>query len=511
MATLIAEPPAFCEEQLDAPSESRPEPLRIPAPKKPTGRAEHFAQFAVLALLLAAPALICVHSACANDPDIWWHMRTGQWILQHHAIPHVDPFSGPNAGKPWPAYSWLYELLSFQTFRSFGLAGIVGYSAAMVLAITVALYHMVKRLQADFSIIALLIFSTCFAIGHLFTPRPWLFTILFFVLEIDILMHARKTGRVRELAWLPVIFALWSNIHIQFIDGLVVLGIALAEAVATGRGIGIKTRLRALPAATVLAASVLATMLNPFGWRIYRVAYELASQPGVLDKINELKAIPFRDLTDFSVLALTLAATAALAWQRRARVFEILLLAFAVMVSFRSQRDVWVVAVAAAAILASTIPPRETAAVRLPKFATAFAAMIAAVLMLAGFPVMHVNNSMLDAEVEKTLPVKAVDAIQANHYAGPLYNDFNWGGYLIWALRMPVSIDGRAAFYGDQAIDRSIATWGAEPDWNTDPELTKAGVVIGPPKAALTQVLRLDPKFKLVYEDKVATVFIARK
>jgi hypothetical protein len=104
-----------------------------------------------------------------------------------------------------------------------------------------------------------------------------------------------------------------------------------------------------------------------------------------------------------------------------------------------------------------------------------------------------------------------VDAIQANHYAGPLYNDFNWGGYLIWALRMPVSIDGRAAFYGDQAIDRSIATWGAEPDWNTDPELTKAGVVIGPPKAALTQVLRLDPKFKLVYEDKVAAVFVASK
>ncbi len=511
MATLIAEPPVFAEEHLDAPLESRPELRRTPAHKKPAGKAEHFAQFAVLALLLAAPALICVHSACANDPDIWWHMRTGQWILQHHAIPRIDPFSGANAGKPWPAYSWLYELLSFQVFQSFGLAGIVGYSAAMVLAITVALHHLIKRLQADFSIVALLIFSSCFAIGHLFTPRPWLFTILFFILEIDILMHARRTGRVHELAWLPVIFALWSNILIQFIDGLIVLGIALVEAVATGRGIGVRTRLRVLPAAIALGASALATMANPFGWHIYRVAYDLAAQPGVLNKINELKAIPFRDMTDFSVLALTLATTAALAWQRRLRVFEIGLLAFAVLVSFRSQRDVWVVAVAAAAILASSIPGRETAAVRLPKFATAFAAMIAAVLMLAGFRVMHVNNGVLETEIEKSLPVKAVDAIQTNHYAGPLYNDFNWGGYLIWSLRMPVSIDGRAAFYGDQAIDRSIATWGAEPDWNTDPELTKAGVVIGPPKAALTQVLRLDPKFRLVYEDKVAAVFVARR
>ena len=70
------------------------------------------------------------------------------------------------------------------------------------------------------------------------------------------------------------------------------------------------------------------------------------------------------------------------------------------------------------------------------------------------------------------MPVAAVDAIRAKgYYAGPLFNDFNWGGYLIWALRMPVSIDGRAAFYGDQAIDRSVATWNAAPDWNSDPEL----------------------------------------
>ena len=55
---------------------------------------------AVLSLLLAAPALICLHQAVANDPDIWWHLRTGEWMAQHHAIPRIDPFSGPNAGKP---------------------------------------------------------------------------------------------------------------------------------------------------------------------------------------------------------------------------------------------------------------------------------------------------------------------------------------------------------------------------------------------------------------------------
>jgi hypothetical protein len=92
-----------------------------------------------------------------------------------------------------------------------------------------------------------------------------------------------------------------------------------------------------------------------------------------------------------------------------------------------------------------------------------------------------------------------------------LYNDFDWGGYLIWALRMPVSIDGRAAFYGDKAIDRSVATWNAEPDWASDPALISAGVVLEPVKAPLVQVLRMDPRFKLVFEDKVAAVFVARR
>lgn len=465
---------------------------------------------AVLVVLFAAPALICLHSAVVNDPDIWWHLRAGEWLVQHHSIPRVDPFSSANAGRPWPDYSWLYELLTFGLFERFGLMGIVGYSAAMVLAVTAALYHLVRRLQGDFSVLALLTFAGCFMMGHLFTPRPWLFTILFFVLEIDILMRVRRTGRLRELAWLPLIFVLWSNIHIQFIDGLVVLAIALIEALATHKSVGEKTQLGVGPATAALGASLLATLANPFGWHIYRVAYDLASQPGVLNKINELKAVPFRDMTDWSILAMTLMSTAILSRARALRLFEIGLLAFAIYVGFRSQRDVWVIAVATVTIISSSITARGAKPIQLPRFAAALAATAAALILLAGFRVMKVSNAKLETQVEATYPVKAVAAIQANGYPGPLFNDFNWGGYLIWSLRMPVSIDGRAAFYGDQAIDRSVATWGAETDWSTDPLLKRAGIIIGPAKGSLIQVLRLNSAYKLAYEDKIAVVFVRR-
>ncbi|TSA47964.1 MAG: hypothetical protein D4R46_00320, partial [Chloroflexi bacterium] len=57
------------------------------------------------------------------DPDFWWHLRTGQLIVQTHAIPHTDPFSFTNSGKPWVAHEWLSELLMYVLYRlgSYGL------------------------------------------------------------------------------------------------------------------------------------------------------------------------------------------------------------------------------------------------------------------------------------------------------------------------------------------------------------------------------------------------------
>ncbi len=474
-------------------------------------RAEQIVQTLVLAALFAAPALMCAHAACVTDPDIWWHLRTGEWILGHHAVPQADPFSGPLAGRPWLAYSWLYELVAVKLFRWLGLAGIVAYSSGMVLAITVAMVRMVRRVQRDFSLAVLLSFAAVFCMGRLYTPRPWLFTILLFILELDILMQARRTGRVRELLWLPLIFALWANVHIEFVDGLMVLGLAWAETLAAHWGLGAETRVRPSWMGAALLSSVLATLANPYGWRIYGVAYGLATQGGALNKVTELQAIPFRGLPDFLILLLALASAAALAWRRRFALFETALLGFAAAVAFRSQRDVWAMAAVGALILASTITGSEKAAIRLPKYATAIAALTAALALPAGFHAMHIDSAHLQTQMANGLPVQAVQAVRAKGYAGPLFNDFNWGGYLIWALRMPVSIDGRQNLYGDQRIDRSVATWSAEPDWATDAQLMKAGVVIGPVKAPLTQVLRMDSRFQLAYEDKLAAVFVARR
>jgi hypothetical protein len=509
VATLIVSPtPA--EEALGTRPETSMHPDDALIPGTQNSKATRYANVIVLAILFAAPALMSIHAACVADPDIWWHLRVGEWIVQHHAVSRVELFSGPFMGKPWLAYSWLFELLVVKLFYHLGLAGIVAYTGCMVLAITAAVWHMVRRLQGDMTLGVLLSFLAIFCCQHLYTPRPWLFSILLFVLELDILMQVRRTGKLRELAWLPLIFALWANTHIEFVYGLAILGLAWAESIAGRWWTSGRVQVRPRWMGCALFASLLATLVNPFGWGIYKVVYDLVTQGGGLKQVSEMQAIPFRDPLDFLVLILALASVAMLAWRRRFPIFETGLLAIACFLSFRSQRDEWTVAVVAAAILASHIKTRRPA-VLLPRFATGFALIAATLALWTGFRLMHVNETRLKTQVADVMPVQAVDFIRARGYAGPLYNDFNWGGYLIWALRMPVSIDGRTNLYGNERMDRSIATWNAEPDWASDEQLKSAGLVIGSVKSPLTQVLRISPQFKLVYEDKIAAVFIPQR
>jgi hypothetical protein len=468
-------------------------------------------QIFILILLYAVPALFCVRAAAVADPDIWWHLRTGEWILTHAGVPHADLFSSTAAGQPWQAYSWLFDLLVYKLFSHFGLTGILAYSAGLVLAITAALHRLARRLTPNFALAVILTFAAGLALAHLFTPRPWLFTILFFVVELDLLMHARRTGERGGLLWLPLLFALWANLHIQFVEGLALLVLALGESLFDDGEARAPAKLSRGFLAGLLAACLVATCANPYGWNLYKVAYDLNAQTGVLDKISELQAIPFRSPVDFIVLGLALAAAAALARAPRFRLFETMLLLFAAYVSFKSQRDVWVMAATATALLAQGLGGGGRTAARAYGVAPALAGAGALIAIAASFHFNPVDNATLAANLAKAMPVRAVEDVQRHGYQGPLYNDFTWGGYLIWSLRQPVSLDGRAALHGDQRIDRSVATIGGAPDWASDPLLARSGIVLLPVKAPLAQLLRLDRRFKLVFADDVADVFIAAR
>jgi hypothetical protein len=471
---------------------------------------EQLVRSLALVMLFALPGILCLHVPVVADADLWWHLSSGQWIFQHHAIPHTDPFSAYGAGKFWAAYSWLFEVIVFWLFQKWGLVGVVAFTAGMLTIIMAALYRLIQRLLPDFVLSAFLTVAVMYCLLHFCAPRPWLFTILFFILEFDILMQARRTGGWRGLLLLPLLFAFWANTHIEFVPGLMVLGLATIEPVMERWWPAKQTRLRSVALWPILGACVAATLVNPYGWRIYDVAYQLVAMPGAANYVAEMSAIPFRTPNDFVLLFLALVCAGALCWTRRIPFFEVAVFALAVTVSFRNARELWFLAVVAAAILASVYPAKQQALRKLPELALVLI-VVASGAVLWGIAVyLHIDNAQLQDDVAEQLPVRAVAAIKEGHYRGPLFNSYNWGGYLIWDLRMPVSIDGRANVFGDELITRNINTWEARPDWDSNPEFASAGIVIGPLDDPLAQVLRLDSRFQLVYEDKIAVVFLRR-
>jgi hypothetical protein len=476
----------------------------------------------MLAAVYAIPIVVALRPVAdpVMDPDIWWHLRVGQWVSEHRSVPVTDPFSRYGADKPWLAYSWLYEVLVYRLYEAFGLAGIVIYRVLMSLAVVAALHRLIRRREPRFLAAIGLTALAALALAPLFSERPWLFTICFTILTLDVVLDVRAGRASRGMWLLPIVFVLWANLHIQFVYGLMLLGLACVAPwldallprssfplfAACGSALSRK-RLCLLTGLCFLA-----TLINPYQIALYRVVGEYATQSGPFRCVNELRAMEFRETPDWMVLLLGAAAVFVLGRRRRMSSFEFLLLASAGVFAFRSRRDLWFLVVAAVAILSSrrlrmdTKPP-----VVAPRCWIGAAALL---IGLSGFLAWQrdLSAETLRRKVAAVFPVEAAAVIAERDYRGPLYNDFNWGGFLIWSLpRLPVVLDGRTNLHGDERILRIGNTWAAGPGWRDDADLASAGIVLADTQSPLGCVLVLDERFELVHEDAVARVFVRKR
>ena len=119
---------------------------------------------------------------------------------------------------------------------------------------------------------------------------------------------------------------------------------------------------------------------------------------------------------------------------------------------------------------------------------------------------------MADEVNRREYPAGAVEYLREHRPPGPIFNHFNWGGYLIWTLpEYPVGMDGRTNLYGEERLRRAFETWRGADGWDQDPDLLLAGVVVAPKKlnTQLTGLLRAaEDRWRIVYEDEVAVVFV---
>ena len=472
----------------------------------------------ILSLLLLIPAVGFLRPVI-GDADIWWHLRTGQWIAEHGTLPTADPYSTYGAGKPWVAYSWLFELLIYGLYEAFDVYGILAYQFFGTMAVAIVVYWFISRREPRFGVSAALAAVAVVAICRDFTPRPWLFTIVFFTITMDAILSLRNGTETKAVWGLPALYVIWANVHIQFIYGLLLLILACLAPMADivcgrsddrqdARSPG-SHRLRRL--VTLTAACLLATLLNPHHVHLYRIIFELGGQTGMYQYTQELQAPSFRTFADWVFLGLSFMAAVRLGRIRRLSSFECLVFIVAAFFAFRSMRDAWFLVLAALAVHSIAVKgASKSGAFSLTPARSAVIGLFILIGTLGTIAVRDFSREHIAAETAKIYPTAAAAFVEARAYEGPLYNHFDWGGYLIWRLpHLAVSMDGRANVHGDERIWRSLRTWNGGPDWSSDPELKAARGVIAKRDAALTALLRGDPRFKLVFEDQTAAVFIS--
>src|SRR4051794_5492321 len=159
-----------------------------------------------LVCVLSWYALYPVRFTSVSDPDLGWHIRSGEWIVQHHHLPRVDPFSITGAGKSWIAYSWSFGLFAYELAKNFDLLGLAAYTLLAWMGMVGAVFVLARGQGASFWRAWSLSLISGVILQRVVSPRPGTLTILFFIILFHLLLQDRSKAHTTRAIWIaPVI------------------------------------------------------------------------------------------------------------------------------------------------------------------------------------------------------------------------------------------------------------------------------------------------------------------
>jgi hypothetical protein len=473
------------------------------------------------AVLAAIPVKLLARRL--EDPDLWWHLKTGALIVRNHAIPAVDPFSYTAPGKHWIVQEWLSEVILYGIHKAFGLYGILFYRAILVLIIYALVARLlVRRMGSGMGTWALLAI-TAFAGSPNWTERPNLLSFLLFVVTLELLDR-----RGKAVWWFVPIAALWSNLH-----GMVVLGVGLVALIAVAEWLKILARwegadrARAKQLSLVSIISLGSAFLNPYGPGLFVHAFRLIRL--VQGFVGEWASPNFHSPGPIIFLALLLLTIAALAFNpdRPDPTDVALALAFAVL-ALQAARNLAVGGMVLGLVCARYLPgaiaaiPRRTAqrkdvggtsSVLLGVMGIVIVLIGLGTVMATGFPKSSDPKDMLD----NTFPIATIKTLDRPGVRVFVHD--GWSGLVIYYDCGPIPsvqagcqharvfIDLRWDFYGAKLSHEYGATHDAAPEWRKDLDTSCTTDVLVPPAASIAQVLGLDSGWRLVQKDKLSVLY----
>jgi len=478
--------------------------------------------FVLTALFSAAAVYECVHLSALTTSDVWVHLRTGIWILQNHAIPHTGLFSR-YSNLPWNDSNWGFDVLLGAMYHLCGLRAIPILLIALKVALAVVTFLLARSTRASFWGAVLLSAVAQYVIPNL-QPLPYVLSIVFFALELRRLFDSRRTGKSRNLFWLPALFVVWANLHLQFVAGLILLGLfliaVLIESVLRAHGAGwLSAQVRPLDpkqVGIVSLLSLLATFANPYTVHLLPAAFRVLYSSVSFGHFTEMNSMSFRQPQEYALMLLVMMAYLALGRCRSLALFELMALMAGTLVAFRVARDGWLVVLPAVAILSFGFQFVRQGSEALPRKGLAgerawVAGLTVAVVAIAAALVPS-SKALMD-KISAKFPVKACEYIEANHLLQPLFNAYDWGSFVTWYLpQYPVVVDSRVELYGSDILGTYFDVVTGKELMESQPMVTSSGTLLLEKQYAMSKALTdlpaLRAQYRLVYSDEIASVFV---
>ena len=507
--------------------------------------------FAALLLGLSCGAL---GRLLLRDAGTGWHIRNGQMMLQTHSITRVDPFSATMSGRPWYAWEWLYDVLIAAIHHVLGLNGVVFYTAAVIAATFVLVFHLALRRGGSLPITLFLLVLSLGASAVHFLARPHVLSWLLAVIWFEVLDSAAsgagldsklnldsESSQIWRLFCLPLLMLLWVNLHGGFLLGFALLGVYLLAAgiqyfTRQERREKIGTWLKTIGLVSVL--SLLASLVNPYGYALHVHIYRYLSDRFLMNHVSEFLSPDFHGVAQQCFAVLLLVTIAALSSAKRqhqpARLLVILLAAYSGLYASRNLPvSAMLLTLIVAPLLSETaakasenaaiVPWLRTLFSRLQSFAARMEKLEARfqgplwmvlVFVLGMWACMHGGRlgsaQLLSAYFDdKHFPVEAAELIAQRDIREPIFCPDQWGGFLIYRLypQTKVMVDDRHDLYGDQFFKDYLKVVLVQPEWRKVLEEKHVNWILVQKNSSLGTILEQTAGWKLIHEDRTSVLF----
>jgi hypothetical protein len=471
-----------------------------------------------------------------GDGDTGWHIRTGDYIREHRAVPHKDIFTFTKPDEPWFAWEWGSDLIFSTLHQIWGVKAVALLAGVLVCATATILFrHMLSTGGNIFFSLAGALLANGAASVH-FLARPHIFTFLLLALSLWILARDRQTpdGRIWLLAPITV---LWVNLHGGFLALLVCLGLTAMGYWLQwlfSRSTQDLFYLRRHGIVTAVCAA--ATLANPYGYGLHVHIVEYLRSGFVMDAVQEFQSPSFRgeNMLQYEFLLLSGIALSGFLVGKK-RFVEPLLILFWAQASLSSMRHVPIFAIVAAPILAVQLSEawnqwtrnqsRKSIAAIIRDLGNEFSRKSLRLTIWGPLAILATGMSMSAAKGDiwpSDFPKERFPSALVNRYSADLapasgqmpriFTSDQWGDYLTYRFypRIRIFVDGRSDLFGAGLGKEYLRMAQASYEWETLLDRYRIDIAMVPISWPLGELLKRSPRWRMVADDGLGILFERR-